>query len=94
MPDPIIELLKDIRRARGRIRADLSRLPVSAPMLALLDEVETILERTETDLGNLNDVIRATMTMGVRSPGEIIGEVPSGPIAWLRPWGRKGAPGP
>ncbi len=93
MPDPIEELLKDLRRARGRIRADLSRLPVAAPVLALLDEVETILGRTETDLGNLNEVIRATMTMGRRSSEEIIGTIDSGPIAWLRPWGRKGAPG-
>ena len=89
MPDPIDKLLEDLGRARGKVRTDLARLPASDPLMALLNEVDTILSRTETDLRNVNAVIRATMTMPLRSPGEIIGEPIGGPLAWLRPWGRR-----
>ena len=90
MPDhPIEEFLTDLRRTRGRIRADLSKIPVSAPVLALLDEVDIILGRTERDLGSLNDVLRATLG----SPLEIAEPI-GGPVAWLRAWGRKGPPWP
>ena len=65
MADTIDKLLKDLGRARGRVRTDLARLPASDPLMALLNEAETIINRTETDLGNLNDVIRATMSMGL-----------------------------
>ena len=67
MPDPIDKLLGDLGRARGKLKTDLAHLPASDPLIALLNEVDTIISRTETDLRNLNDVMLATITMGLRS---------------------------
>lgn len=50
MPDPIETLLQDLGQARRRVKSDLSQLPASDPLISILDGVDNILIRAETDV--------------------------------------------
>jgi len=82
MPDPIDNLLDDLGKARGRVKTDLSQLPATDPLIYLLDGVDSVLSRAETDIREAKNVAMAPLR--ALESWKI-----GGPIAWLRPWGRK-----
>lgn len=86
MPDPIDNLLEDLGRARGRVKTDLVRLPAVDPLIYLLDEVDSILSRVETDIREAKNVamapLRAFESLKI---GQLLPPTVTGPAS-LRRW--------